>query len=116
MPASAAGLQFIELQLATLVEEPPTGPDWLHEIKYGGYRTELIIEQGKARAMTRRGADWAAKYRPIVKAAAELGFESAIIDGDSRKKGLRRGRPLSREMIPCRGVESTSATGYIRHS
>ncbi|MDW6020645.1 hypothetical protein SAZ10_02590 [Mesorhizobium sp. BAC0120] len=82
MPAKVAALKFIEPQLATLVETPPTGPDWLHEIKYDGYRTELIIEQGRARAFTRRGADWSRKYQPIIEAAAELAVESAIVDGE----------------------------------
>src|SRR5262245_2849339 len=79
---AAAGLQFVEFQLARLVEEPPVGPDWLHEIKYDGYRTELIIERGRARAFTRRGAVWSAKYRSIVEAAAELPEKSAIVDGE----------------------------------
>ena len=57
---SAGGdrLSFIEFQLPTLVDEPPDGDGWLHEIKYDGYRTELIIEGGQARAFTRRGFDW----------------------------------------------------------
>jgi ATP-dependent DNA ligase len=82
MPARPGSLQLIRLQLATLVEEPPKGPDWLHEIKYDGYRTELIIERGRARAFTRRGADWSAKCRPIVEAAAELPVKSATVDGE----------------------------------
>lgn len=80
MAKPRAGLQFVEPQLATLVETPPKGDDWLHEPKYDGYRTQLIVENGKARALTRRGADWSAKYRPIVAAAAAL--PDAILDGE----------------------------------
>jgi hypothetical protein len=37
-------LTFIRPQLPTLVETPPDGTEWIHEIKYDGYRTQLIIE------------------------------------------------------------------------
>ena len=43
-------LAFIEPMIPTLVEEPPTGEGWLHEIKHDGHRTILILENGKARA------------------------------------------------------------------
>lgn len=83
-PTAAGGdrLQFIEFQLPTLVDQPPTGDDWIHEIKYDGYRTELVIERGQVQAFTRRGFDWTAKYGPVVAAAAELPVGSAIIDGE----------------------------------
>ena len=74
--------QFIEPMLATLVERPPEGDEWIHEIKHDGYRSQLAIENGKVQAFTRRGADWTAKYRPVVKAAAALPVKSAIIDGE----------------------------------
>jgi hypothetical protein len=64
------------------VEEPPEGDDWIHEIKLDGYRTQLVIDAGEARAHTRRGADWTAKYRPLANSAAELPARSAIIDGE----------------------------------
>ncbi len=79
---AGTSLRFIAPQLASLVQTPPKGDDWLHEIKYDGYRTELIIENGQARAHTRRGADWSTKYRPIVDAAATLPVKTAIIDGE----------------------------------
>jgi hypothetical protein len=56
--------------LPTLVDAPPEGDIWIHEIKYDGYRTEIVIERGEARAFTRNGHDWSAKYLPIVEAAA----------------------------------------------
>ena len=74
--------QFIEPMLPTLVEEAPEGGDWIHEIKHDGYRTQLVIAGGEVKAFTRRGADWSAKYGPVVKAAAVLPAKSAIIDGE----------------------------------
>lgn len=75
-------LAFIPFQLPTLVEAPPVGDEWIHEIKYDGYRTELILEDGRARALTRRGVDWTTKYRPVIEAATSLPAASAIIDGE----------------------------------
>jgi DNA ligase D-like protein (predicted ligase) len=80
--AAVEPLRFVEFQLPTLVERPPEGPGWIHEIKYDGYRTELLIQNGTARALTRRAFDWSAKYPGIVEAAARLPVDSAIIDGE----------------------------------
>lgn len=55
---------------------------WLHEIKYDGYRTQLVVENGAARAFTRNGHDWTDRYGPIVTAANTLPCVSAIIDGE----------------------------------
>jgi hypothetical protein len=51
------------VQLATLVDAAPAGDDWLHEIKFDGYRMICRIEKGKARFISRNGyyarvADW----------------------------------------------------------
>jgi bifunctional non-homologous end joining protein LigD len=68
-------------QLATLVDHVPSGSNWMHEIKYDGYRTLLAVGGGKARAYTRTGLDWSDRFAPIVAAAAEL-EGSALIDGE----------------------------------
>ena len=49
-------------QLATSVATAPEGPEWLHEIKYDGYRLFARIEHGKVRLITRNGLDWTAKF------------------------------------------------------
>ena len=49
---------FVEPQLATLVDEPPPGNDWLHEIKYDGYRVIAAIAGGEVVLYTRNGLDW----------------------------------------------------------
>ncbi|XIK06226.1 hypothetical protein ACG873_02705 [Mesorhizobium sp. AaZ16] len=61
--------------MATLVDKPPEGPEWLHEIKYDGYRTQIVIAGKSARAFTRRGLDWTKKYNRIIEAARELGHD-----------------------------------------
>jgi len=55
--------------LPSLALEPPKGDQWIHEIKFDGYRTVLVIEDGTARAFTRDRLDWSDRYRPIVEAA-----------------------------------------------
>ena len=76
-------LGFIEPQLATLVDQPPEGNHWIHEIKYDGYRCQVLLEQGQARVFTRNGYDWTDRYRSITRAASSLRCQSAIIDGEA---------------------------------
>jgi DNA ligase D-like protein (predicted ligase) len=66
----------------TLADEVPTGDDWLHEIKHDGYRTQLVVDGGQARAFTRRGYDWTGRYPAIVATAERLFCASAVIDGE----------------------------------
>jgi bifunctional non-homologous end joining protein LigD len=76
-------LRFIEPQLASLVDQPPEGKHWIHEVKHDGYRSQLVIENGTARVYTRNGHDWSDRYPGIVRAAANLSCRSAIIDGEA---------------------------------
>jgi bifunctional non-homologous end joining protein LigD len=80
--APVSRLSFIAPNLPTLVEEPPEGAAWLHEVKHDGFRTILIIERGQVRAYTRNGYDWTDRYRNIVGAAAALPCRAAILDGE----------------------------------
>src|SRR4051812_7224929 len=62
--AESPRLAFIPFQFPTLVDAPPAGNGWIHEIKQDGYRTELVLDRGNARAFSRRGLDWTeAAYR-----------------------------------------------------
>ena len=76
-------LRFVEPQLASAVEQPPEGKHWIHEIKFDGYRCQVLLEQGQARVFTRNGYDWGDRYPSIVCAAATLRCQSAIIDGEA---------------------------------
>ena len=49
---------FVAPQLCEPVERPPSGPGWVHEIKFDGYRLQLRVAHGKARLHTRKGLDW----------------------------------------------------------
>jgi ATP-dependent DNA ligase len=76
-------LRFIEPQLASSVDQPPEGKHWVHEIKHNGYRCQVLLERGHARVFTRNGYDWSDRYPSIVRAAADLRCQSAIIDGEA---------------------------------
>ena len=76
-------LRFIEPQLASPVDEPPEGKHWIHEIKHDGYRSQVVVERGEARVFTRNGYDWSDRYPSIVRTAANLRCQSAIIDGET---------------------------------
>lgn len=69
-------------QLATLVDHVPSGPGWLHEVKYDGYRALIAVGGGKARAFTRTGLDWSDKFAPIVEAFQKLDLPPCLIDGE----------------------------------
>jgi bifunctional non-homologous end joining protein LigD len=80
--ASKAPPPFQEPQLATLVDEVPTGNSWIHEYKYDGYRLLLAVGDGVATAWTRNGKDWSDKFKALVKAAAKLP-SGCLIDGEA---------------------------------
>lgn len=75
-------LKFIPPQMPTLCEKPPEGDDWIHEVKFDGYRSQLVLEGDVARIFTRNGHDWTSKYRDLAAAAITLGVDDAIIDGE----------------------------------
>ena len=69
-------------QLATSVDLPPNGDDWLHEMKLDGYRTLARIDGDDIRLFTRNGHDWTERYQTIADAFSEVGAKSALIDGE----------------------------------
>lgn len=70
----------MEFQHPTLVSEPPSGPTWLHEIKFDGYRFQAREETGGVTLFTRRGFDWTEKLPEL---SAELStLRDCILDGE----------------------------------
>ena len=64
--------RYPEVQLATLVEKPPPGPGWVHEIKFDGYRLLGFVAGGAVRLITRNGNDWPGKFPAITGTAAPV--------------------------------------------
>ena len=75
-------LAFQDLELATLADAVPAGPEWVHEVKFDGYRTEALVDNGQVRLMTRKGLDWTHKYAEVARVLAALDARQAILDGE----------------------------------
>lgn len=73
--------QFIEPQLAMLVDRPPRTMGWGHELKLDGYRLQLRVEKGRAELRTRTGLDWTDRFEVIADAARSL--PDCILDGEA---------------------------------
>jgi bifunctional non-homologous end joining protein LigD len=73
-------------QLALLVEAPPVGDGWFHEIKRDGYRIGAAIRRNgtskTANLLSRRRLDWTKQFSPIAAAAATLPADDALLDGE----------------------------------
>jgi DNA ligase D-like protein (predicted ligase) len=85
-PRSHAALSalpdWIRPQLTQLVQAAPDGDQWLHEIKYDGFRMHARLDHGAVRLLTRNGLDWTAKYPQIARAVAALPARQAYLDGE----------------------------------
>ena len=75
--------KWIKPCLPTLVDKPPAGPQWVHEIKWDGYRVSAYLNDGKATIRTRGGYDWTARFPMIAAALLGLKVRSAVIDGEA---------------------------------
>jgi bifunctional non-homologous end joining protein LigD len=73
---------FVTPALATLHDSAPSGPGWLHEIKFDGYRIEARLDRGEVQLLTRNRQDWTHRFAPIAEAVAKLPAESALLDGE----------------------------------
>jgi bifunctional non-homologous end joining protein LigD len=84
LPAARTGVLpvFLEPSLALPCEKPPSGPKWIHEIKYDGYRMQARINGRRIRLLTRKKLDWTERFQAIADALKELGLGSALIDGE----------------------------------
>jgi bifunctional non-homologous end joining protein LigD len=74
--------KWVKAQLCKLVERPPQGQEWLHEIKYDGYRMHARPDHGKAQLLTRTGLDWTYKYPRVAAALTTLPARQAYLDGE----------------------------------
>jgi ATP-dependent DNA ligase len=77
-----------EFCLPTLGKAVPSGPDWFHEIKYGGYRLRLERETDRVRLITKGGHDWTKRYPRIVEAALRNRQSRFVIDGEAIVRGV----------------------------
>ena len=74
---------FIPPALPLPAERPPSGGEWIHEIKHDGYRMMVRRDVSGVRVLTRNGKDWTGRFPTIVQAAAGLKARSCLIDGEA---------------------------------
>jgi bifunctional non-homologous end joining protein LigD len=92
------GQSFIEPCLPSPADKPPSGANWIHEIKHDGFRLMVRRDPVGIRLITRRGNDWTNRYPLLVEAVNHLKVRSCLIDGevvccDERRAGQVRCPP-----------------------
>src|SRR5690606_5808839 len=80
--SAAAPTEPPQPQLARLVESPPEGEQWLHELKWDGYRLLASVHAGEPCLWSRNGLDWTARVPEVRDALATLGLGEALLDGE----------------------------------
>ncbi|MDI4231473.1 RNA ligase family protein [Bradyrhizobium sp. Arg237L] len=77
-----------EFCLPTRAQKVPAGRDWLHEIKYDGYRIRVERDGSRVRLITRSGHDWTKRFPWIVEAALQNRQKQFTIDGEAVVLGV----------------------------
>lgn len=119
---------FLEPSLPQAADRAPSGPKWVHEIKYDGYRIQARIDGQTVKLLTRKGLDWTFRFAKVAAALKTAGLSSALIDGEivvedahgvpsfmllqqdlSANRGDRF-RYLVFDLLYCEGFDLTNAT------
>jgi len=74
---------LFEFCLPTKATAVPNGPDWLHEVKYDGYRLRVERDGDRVRLFTGNGYDWTGRYPWIVEAARKIRQTRFVLDGEA---------------------------------
>src|SRR5689334_20479492 len=77
-----------EFCLPTKGSKVPAGPDWIHEVKYDGYRLLVHREADRVRQFTRNGHDWTERFPWIVEAASKIRQARFVLDGEAVVLGV----------------------------
>ena len=81
--ASYAMPEFVAPCLAELGPSVPTGTEWVHEVKFDGYRLQARIDHGSVRLLTRTGLDWTERFGTLGKSLLSPNVRSALVDGEA---------------------------------
>jgi len=79
---AAPSNEFFKPELARLRESPPEGAQWLHEVKWDGYRILAAIADGEVKLWSRNALPWNDRLPDIVQSLESLGLHSARFDGE----------------------------------
>jgi bifunctional non-homologous end joining protein LigD len=103
--------EFLAPQLATLVKEPPPGEEWLHELKFDGYRMLGHLNRGQVRFWSRNAKDWTEKFSNLAKSLKIFPATNAILDGEIVVED-KAGRSSFQQLQQSMGKASTTAFVY----
>jgi bifunctional non-homologous end joining protein LigD len=78
-------------QLATLVGHVPESDDWLHEVKFDGYRCMAGVAPPRVTLYSRSGLDWTTQFGALVPDFERLDCRSALLDGEVIAPGAPEG-------------------------
>lgn len=79
---TASQPEFIPPMLATLADAPFSDDAWLFEVKWDGYRVEIVVRDGAAQLWTRNRKDAAAYFPDLARPASWISARDAIVDGE----------------------------------
>ncbi|RUO29994.1 DNA ligase D [Aliidiomarina sedimenti] len=71
-----------EPALATLRKKAPDGPDWIHEIKFDGYRIMAHLDKGSVTLFSRNGKNWTRKFPQLASSLESFNCDQALLDGE----------------------------------
>jgi bifunctional non-homologous end joining protein LigD len=74
--------KVLKPELAMLVDEVPTGKDWIFETKYDGYRILAFRDRSRLKLFSRNGKDWTSRFANICHSLENLPFASFVVDGE----------------------------------
>ena len=98
-------------QLARLVDQPPEGDGWLHELKWDGYRLLATIRSGEVRLWSRNRLEWTDRVPEVRDALAALGVQDAVLDGE-----LVAGQGRREDFNVLQQVLSGERQGQLRYA
>jgi bifunctional non-homologous end joining protein LigD len=79
MPVMSKQFEFCRPAAKKVV---PSGPDWIHEVKYDGYRGRLVRDGDGVRLLSKSGLDWTWRFPWIVETAHKIRTSRFTIDGE----------------------------------
>ena len=108
--------RFIEPCLPTLRPAAPSGPGWVHEIKFDGYRVQLRRFGATTPCLTRNGYNLTFRFPSIAAAADALPVRELVIDAEAvvlDENGLPNMAMLRSSLAAGRGERFTGHTSNL---
>jgi len=109
---------FISPQLARPVSSVPTGNEWIHELKFDGYRLIAVHQRGDVKLYTRKGLDWTYRFEFIARKLGELSKKNFVLDGEAvvfDKKGRSRFGDLQQALQEGKGKQISFVAFDLLH-